>query len=344
MFNDFNIFVILLASFAACALLVPLVKKAAVPMGAMDEPNARKIHKKTTPRLGGLAMFVAFCVAYAVFGYDSACFNGILLGALVVVLIGISDDCHPMNPKLKMLGQFAAALLLIFAGGLKINMFSLFGHQFILGWMSYPFTVLCILSVINAVNLIDGADGLASGISMVYFISFIALSLLVGQGYTLASMICLIMVGVILGFLVYNFNPASIFMGDSGSMFLGYVISAVALLGYSTDAINDPLPMLSLVGVPLVDTLLAIIRRLRNKKPVFMPDKNHMHHQFIKMGLSVKQAVLLMYLIEAVFALAAISYELKSMLICCVSYGVIIVFLVWLVCKTDIIRKHTNVG
>ena len=290
--------------------LTPLVKRFAIRVGAVDKPNHRKVHTKLMPRLGGLAMFLAFVGALAVSvflvaGEQSHVVWGILLGGSLVMLVGAFDDRYDLSPKVKLLGQIIAACVVV-SFGVKVDFVTLpFGAGTNLeSWVSVPITILWIVGVTNAINLIDGLDGLAAGVSAIATGTILVLALMMGN--VTVALLCTVLLGSILGFLVFNFHPAKIFMGDSGALFLGFSLATLSVLGFKQATLVSFVVPIFILGVPLSDTFFAIIRRIVNKKPISVADKNHLHHCLLGLGLSHRNTVLVIYGIASVFALSAI--------------------------------------
>ncbi|MDA8211284.1 MAG: MraY family glycosyltransferase [Clostridia bacterium] len=306
-----------LVKYAAIALLLSLiitpgVIKLAFKVGAIDKPNSRKVHARVMPRLGGLAIFAAFALP-AMLALDfNRQFIGLLLGGVVILVLGVMDDLKDISPKVKLAGQLVAALILIGFGTKVENLTNPFGSDPIhLGWLSIPVTVFWIVGVTNAVNLVDGLDGLAAGIAA---IAAATLGLVAMENDPAITLVAFTLVGAILGFMRYNFNPARIFMGDSGSLFLGYTLAGLAIMGLAKSATVFSLfiPVLVL-GVPILDTLFAIIRRIVNDQPIFQADKAHLHHCLLASGLSHRQTVLVIYLIHgALSGVAVLLNELTT--------------------------------
>lgn len=298
-----------------CALIIallvtPLVKRLAFFVGAIDKPNERKVHTKLMPRLGGLAIYLAFILGFfiiypAISGIDSKLIWGMILGGTIVVLVGALDDRFDLSPRLKLLGQIIAALVVI-SFGLDIEIVHLpfMEDAVALGWLSYPLTVLWIVGITNAINLIDGLDGLASGVSGIATASILVLALMMGN--VTVILICAILLGAIIGFMFYNFYPAKIFMGDSGALFLGFSLATLSLLEFKQAALVTFLVPIFILGVPLSDTFFAILRRLVNKKPISAADKNHLHHCLLRLGFSHRTTVLIIWGIAAFFGTTAI--------------------------------------
>ena len=295
-------------------VLTPLAKKFGVKFGAMDKPQERKAHTRPIPRCGGMAIFLAFILTLVI----SALFmtevsnklaldkksSFFLLGSLLVFAVGLFDDFRRLSPRVKFFFQVIAASV-AFYGGLRIEAFSFFGLGFDFGIVSYFVTVFWFVLFINAVNLIDGFDGLAAGI--IFFASLVMIILSVVKGEYLIGMLFAALAGACLGFLRYNFNPASIFMGDSGSYFLGYAIAGLSVMGSIKSQVGAAMliPVLAL-GVPLFDTILSPIRRFVRGRKMFHPDKGHVHHRLVGMGLTTKKAVWMIYAITFSLCIVAI--------------------------------------
>jgi len=314
-----NYFLLFITSMVATLLLVPPIKKLARATGAIDEPSERKVHISTVPRMGGLAMFFGCVVTLLIYWDGFEQFRGIFLGMVIIVIVGMIDDSIGLEPRLKFLGQVVAAFAAMALSDVNINFLGgVVGSQFSLGWLSWPLTLLWIVGITNAINLSDGLDGLASGISLIAFSSF---GLLAYQRQDLAIFtLCLIMVGSILGFLRYNTHPAEVFMGDTGSLFLGYSLGTLSIAGNfkSLTAMALITPVLVLL-VPIADTLWAIIRRVREGRSPFSADKMHFHHKLLNTGMDHPQTVSLIYCISAALSIFAValanSSKLKYLLI-----------------------------
>jgi UDP-GlcNAc:undecaprenyl-phosphate GlcNAc-1-phosphate transferase len=303
-----SVFIATLCAFITVILVTPFVIQLAYLIGATDKPNSRKVHTKEMPRLGGLAIFLGVLVGYFVSGLYNEKLTAISLGALVILFTGILDDKFEISPKLKLLGQLLAAFLIILSG-LTITILEIpFVGVFDVGLLSYPLTILWIVGITNAINLIDGLDGLAAGVSCIA-IATISIMAFMG-GKVLILTLSFIILASTIGFLFYNFNPAKIFMGDTGSLFLGYSISVLSLLGLykSVTLFSFVIPIL-ILGVPIFDTLFAIIRRIVNKRPISSPDKGHIHHRLLSLGLSHRMTVILIYCLSAVFSVCALIFS-----------------------------------
>lgn len=332
-------------TFLFTLLFVPLVKKIAKYMNILDMPNERKVHKKPIPRLGGIGIYAGFLLGYMLFGLHTVQMNAILIGSIIILVTGIIDDIKPIPAKWKFLAQIVGATIIPLYGKILLQDISAFGLYINFGIFAYPITIIFIVSVINCINLIDGLDGLASGISSIYFLTVGIISMLLNNSNGLDIALTFIMLGSTLGFLVHNFNPAKIFMGDSGSMFLGYIIAVIALLGFKNITLTSFIVPLLLLAIPIMDTLFAILRRIINHKPLGEPDKNHLHHQLLKLKLSQKKTVLIIYGVDILFAAASIIYAVGNQMLGSNIYGIIIYVILFaltllVVLKTNIIWNH----
>lgn len=345
--NNYNIFLIIAVCFISAVVLTPLVKKIAFHIGAVDKPdNKRKVHHKIIPRLGGLAIFLAFLIGYMIFAPKTTQMLSVLIGGFIIMLVGIVDDIRVVHPGLrpiyKFIGQVIAASIVAFYGNITFADMTIFGIHFQFGIFSYPLAILFIVAIMNAINFADGLDGLAAGTSTICFITIAIIGYIMNRLGGLDVILCLIMVGSCLGFLVYNFEPAQIFMGDAGSMFLGFIISIIALLGFKTATITSLIIPLLLLFVPILDTALAMLRRILNGKSIGDADAEHLHHQLLKRTKSVRKSVLIMYAINALFATVSIFYTLGDKKISMILYGVLLILFVILVLMTDILFEHED--
>lgn len=302
------LFLAIAVAFVASILLTPLVRRFAFRIGAVDQPNYRKVHTSIMPRIGGLAIFGAFLIGYVILRPEDDHAMGILIGATIIILTGFLDDMLEITAKAKILGQLSAAVVVIMYGGLQIEVINLpFGGQIEFGFLSIPITIIWIIGITNAINLIDGLDGLAAGVSSIALIALSIMAIIMGNPFVVAT--AAILAASSMGFLFFNFHPAKIFMGDTGSLFLGFMISVLALLGFKNVAIISLIIPVIILGVPISDTFFAIIRRIRMKQKIMAPDKSHLHHCLINTGFSHRQTVLIIYGIAALFGLAAILFS-----------------------------------
>lgn len=306
-------------AFVFTLLLTPLVKVLATRAGALDRPDARKVHKVPTPLWGGLGVFVAFvCAVGGVLLWFSAfreslgdrlMWNlcGMVVGGALIVVLGMIDDRYGMPAKVKLLGQLAIAAIMI-GFGIRIDNFStpVTGMIFLETWQAAALTMFWLVGITNAINLLDGLDGLVAGVALGSALIFLLVAGLNGQWLAVLAMAAL--AGCALGFLKYNFNPAQIFMGDTGSLFLGLMFAGWSIIGLlkTTATLALTIPIL-IMGVPILDTSFAIVRRGLKRRPIFQADKGHFHHRLLGMGLSQRQAVVLIYVINVMFGLAGLA-------------------------------------
>lgn len=299
-----SIKILTIVSVVISFILTPFIKNFAIRINAVDIPkDKRKIHKKPIPLLGGMAIYISFVVTMLLKeGRLGKSEIGILIGATIIVIGGLIDDLKDIRPWQKLLFQVSAAVVLILFGveiAVVTNPFPSNSLFLKLGWLSIPITIFWVVGITNAINLIDGVDGLAAGVAFICSATIFIIAALNGRRE--AALLTAILSGAIFGFLPYNFNPASIFMGDTGAQLLGFLLSAISLKGTikSATAFAIAVPILAF-GLPIYDTLFAMIRRKINGKPIMQADRGHLHHRLLDMGLSQKQVVIIMYLTSAV--------------------------------------------
>lgn len=304
-------------------LTTPVVKTFAYKVGAIDVPkDARRMHKVPIPRLGGLAIFIGFMVSILLFVRITPEMQSILLGAVIIVVLGVVDDIMALPAMLKFVVQIVAASIPA-THGVQILAFSnpnIFSDNlyWVLGWLSIPFTVIWIVAITNAVNLIDGLDGLANGVSAISATTILVIALVGGQGQV--AIVLAALVGACIGFMPYNMNPAKMFMGDTGATFLGFILATMSIQGLFKyyAVISFVVPFL-ILGLPIFDTAFAFIRRIAHGQSPMHADRSHIHHRLIDMGLSQKQAVATLYVISAILGLSAVVLttggEQKAMLL-----------------------------
>lgn len=309
-------------SLAATLILTPLVRRLAFTVGAVDVPkDNRRMHKKPIPTIGGLAFFIGFLISVVLFVDIDKTLQGILLGSVVLVVLGVLDDIMDLPAKLKFVVQFGAAGIAV-AHGCVIETFSNpfpFGGDYInLGWAAIPVTLIWIVALTNAVNFIDGLDGLAAGVSAISAGTMLVIALMYSEASV--ALVIAALLGACLGFLPFNFNPAKIFMGDTGATFLGFLLATVSVQGlfkyYAIVSFAVPFLML---GVPIFDICFAFLRRIAHGQSPMVADRSHMHHRLIDMGFSQKQAVAIAYVISALLGLSAVvlasSNEIRSLIL-----------------------------
>jgi UDP-GlcNAc:undecaprenyl-phosphate GlcNAc-1-phosphate transferase len=291
-----------LVAMAAAAVLTPLAAMVARRVGAMAEPSDPGAEKQKTPQLGGLAIFTGVLLAAAIWmpeGKESGVTRAILAGAALITLVGAIDDAVDLPPILKLLGQIAAAVLAVVVGDVQVSNVTIpfLGVLQFAPWVGGTLTVIWLVGIMNAVNFIDGVDGLAAGLVAIDAVAFtIIVFELKGPNSTLAGILAAVTAGAAIGFLFHNFNPASIFMGDSGANLLGYLIGVVTVEGtlktYSAIALVAPLVILA---VPFLDTGFVVAKRLKYRRMPWSKDANHFHHRMARIGFSQRKTVLYMY-------------------------------------------------
>jgi UDP-GlcNAc:undecaprenyl-phosphate GlcNAc-1-phosphate transferase len=250
-------------------------------------------------------------------------FIPIIIGSLIIIITGVLDDMLELSAKIKLFGQLAAALVVVLSGVQMEFIKMPFGGTLEFGYFSIPLTILWIVGITNAINLIDGLDGLAAGVSSIALITISGMAMLQGNVFVLT--IGLLLLGSTLGFLVYNFHPAKIFMGDTGALFLGFMISVLALLGFKNITFLSLVIPVIILGVPISDTFFAIIRRFVNKQPLSAPDKSHLHHCLLRLGYSHRQTVLIIYCVAGLFGLAAVIFSQSTIWGALLVVGVILI-------------------
>ncbi len=303
-------------------LFTPLAGKFATFLGAVDHPGERRIHSRPTPRMGGLAIYTAFIFSLLlgiIFltekgGSHLIPYHDVIaisLGATVALLVGVSDDLRSLSPKEKLIGQALAAATLIFLG-VTVDFVNLpYVGIVSLGYWSIPLTFFWVIAFMNIVNLIDGLDGLAAGVCAIASLTFFVYAYRTGQIFT--ALLCLSLAGACVGFLRHNFYPAKIFMGDTGSLLLGFLLGAITVQGVmKTLAASAFILPLLVMAIPIADTAFAIFRRVKKKRPISEPDRGHIHHRFLDRGFSQRRAVLFIYLWTSIFSLVALSLRFAS--------------------------------
>ncbi len=291
---------------------VPVARWTAYKIGAIDVPkDERRVHKTPIPLLGGLAIFFGFLVGVLSFGTVDRQLIATLAGAVIIVVLGVIDDTKPLSAKLKFVVQLVAAFIVVYFGDIKISVFTnpnVFSNEQYLvlnDYLAIPATILWIVTITNAVNLIDGLDGLAAGVSSITSVTLVFISLSLGQ-YAIA-ITAIAVAGACLGFLPFNFNPAKMFMGDTGATFLGFILAILSIQGVfkSYAVITFAVPIL-MFGLPVFDTSFAVLRRLLTGKNIMSPDRGHLHHRLLDFGFSQKQTVFILYAISGVLGITAV--------------------------------------
>lgn len=299
-----------IVTFLISLLLVPIISKITKRLGIIAHTNNRTIHSGIIARTGGYAIYVSFLIGAMIFLKTDTQINSILIGGFIIFLVGFYDDIHDLKPKYKMLGQIIAALIVIFYGGISLKGFTLpLLPDFISYGIAIIVTIGWIVGITNAVNLIDGLDGLCAGISIIVLFTISMISLTYNR--TDISSLSLLLAGAIAGFLVFNFHPATVFLGDCGALFIGYMISVISLLGFgykSSTFFTLGAPIVVLM-VPIMDTLIAIIRRKVHHKSFSEADKNHLHHNLMfKLELGQTKSVITLYIVTILFSICSYLY------------------------------------
>ena len=307
------LYIFLIALFSSM-IMVPYLMRWAVDNGALDAPDSRKVHQKAIPRIGGVAICMGWFFSLLVYVDMTQQVRGVLAGALIIFFTGLIDDLYGLSPRKKFLGQIAACLITIFVGHIYISSLgNLLGSETILlpPWLGVPFTILAVVGIVNAFNLMDGLDGLAGGISVIALTAFIILGHLSGNLMIMA--VCAALLGAVIGFLKYNLFPAKIFMGDTGSLVVGFVIGFLAVMITQAPGSNiAPIVPVLILGIPIVDTLRVMGRRVFQGKSPFSPDRTHLHHNFLELGLKHRYTVILIYglsIFWATFAIMARNWD-----------------------------------
>lgn len=302
---------IFLTAFLVSMAVTPLAIKLAPKIGAMDVPkDARRMHTKAVPRFGGLAIFSGTMISMAFFLHFDQQVVGVMVGGILIYLLGVIDDLKNLPAKVKLLGQILVAVIM-YMYDLRIEFLTNFfgeGNMAFAAPVSFLITILWIVGITNAVNLIDGLDGLAAGTSAIAALCLAYVAYIYGQYLSAAAMLAL--AGGALGFLPFNFYPAKIFMGDGGSLFLGFMLATLSVMGLTKGAavIATSVPVFVL-GLPIFDTFFAIFRRMVNKRPIMEADKGHLHHRLMQLGYGQRRATLMIYGISAIMGIAAVMFS-----------------------------------
>ena len=313
-------------AFAVSNVFTPIAKTISMKVGAIDYPKARGMHQEPMPRMGGLAIVIGFMFTvlllyrFVEFG-ETRKLIGFMIGATMIVVLGMFDDIYDLRARFKFFVQILAALVAIMSG-IQIHVV-MWPVTKALTYLSVPITLLWIVGVTNAVNLIDGLDGLAAGVSSIAALCVMVLCILTGE--EMAILLTAALAGSCLGFLPRNFNPAQIFMGDTGATFLGYTLAVTSILGvFKGYAILALVVSMLCLGLPIFDTIFAMVRRFAKHQPIMQADRGHLHHRLIDRGFTQKQAVMILYIISALCGVFAILIAVKD-----AKVVVVIVFLVF---------------
>jgi UDP-GlcNAc:undecaprenyl-phosphate GlcNAc-1-phosphate transferase len=317
----------LLISVFTTIALIPVCSSLAVRLNILDIPNERKVHVRPIPRSGGIAMAMGTLLPILLTLPFHDFLKSIVVGCWIVVMFGLLDDSRGLPYKYKFAAQIAAALVVIFFGGVRITHLGSFLPEGIdlPVWLAVPLTVVAIVGVTNAINLSDGLDGLAGGISILTFLCIAYLSFLSKDGTI--TLLSIAVIGAIFGFLRFNTHPANLFMGDSGSQFLGFLAVSLCLKLTQTDSSLNRLLPLMLMGLPILDTLSVMIGRIARGKSPFLPDKNHLHHRFVRLGLSHAETVSVLYVLQSFLVTCAFLFRSQNewfILFLCLGFGFVV--------------------
>lgn len=354
--------VLFLVAGVVTIVLVPVAKRLAIRFDAIDYPSARRVNMLPVPRLGGVAIFggivaalVCLMVGMQFFGWSNPFmphdgievnYVGVLIGIAFMFAVGVVDDVVDLSPKVKMAGQIVAACIVAASGLLLSDIHNPIGEGYVeFGWVSYPLTVFYLVAFANVINLIDGLDGLAAGITAISATTILVFAVVTHRPD--AAMISVLLLGACIGFLKDNFYPASIFMGDSGALLLGFALGIISLFAVARSALFVSLlvPILA-AGVPILDTFFAIVRRKREHRPIDEADKGHIHHRLMKAGFSQRTTVLIMWAWTAMLALCGmvitVADNLVRIPIFIVAAGVTVYAIVKLRLLGDSLSHHFN--
>ncbi len=368
--NTLNAVIMVVTTFISSIILVPIFKKVAFHIGAIDYPNKRRLNKVAMPTIGGVAVFISFLIGYMIFMNPSSEMNsiliasfiilltgfiddikpipakyqllGILIASFIILLTGFIDDIKPIPAKYQLLGQLFSVCVLVFYGHITIDVLTVPGLTLNLSspW-NYIVTIMFMLGIINAIDLSDGMDGLSSGISIIYFMTILVIANIIGTLGNIDTSIAILMIGALLGFLVYNFPPAKLYIGDSGSNFMGLMVAMTAIYGYKLATFTSLIIPLAILATPIIDVLFSILRRsLKKENPFTTPDKEHLHHQLLKLKFSTKASLMIIYGINMCFSAVSILYVLNYINYALILYIALMILFLFLVLKTDIVFPH----
>lgn len=293
-------------AFIVTVLIVPQVRAFCLAKGYVDMPNARKIHKEPIPRLGGVAIWLGTMISFFIlvmftkYPYGNG-LSGILTGGSIIFLLGFVDDIYDLPPKFKLFVQIGAALIAILLGVRIDELWNPFGSAIQLGILAVPITLFWIVGLSNAMNFIDGVDGLAGTVSAIGAVALAVLAVSTVHPQPIAALLSVILAGSMIGFLLFNFNPAKIFMGDSGALFTGFTLASLSVVGLMKTVTFSVFLPIFIFAVPILDITYAVFRRLLKGKNPFKADSEHIHHKLIHLGVSHNNTVFV-FVITAVSA------------------------------------------
>lgn len=309
--NVHSHFYIFLTALFGSLFMIPMLRRWAIKNQEYDIPDSRKIHVSPVPRVGGVAIFVAFLFVMLALNEVNDQTRGLLAGGLVLFITGLVDDLYGLSPKKKFLGQIGASIVTIWVGHLYIShLGDLFGRGDIVLpiWIAIPFTIVALVGVTNAVNMLDGLDGLAGGFSVISVGAFLVLGY--HHDHVAAIVLSVALLGGLLGFLQYNTYPAVIFMGDAGSLTVGFLLGFLAvLMTQGPGSCVCPVVPFVILGLPILDTLRVMGCRICRRTNPFKPDKTHVHHKFLDLGLSHRSVVMVIYALSLFWAIIAVAFS-----------------------------------
>ena len=342
-------FIAVICAILLAYTLTPIVRVLAFKIGAIDIPrDNRRMHKKPIPRIGGLAIFLSFMTTCLLFCNIDHELMTVLCGSMLMVMLGVLDDIYSLNPWLKLIWQLGVALATVLSG-ITIDQINIGGKFVDLGIWSIPITMFWIAGLTNAINIIDGLDGLSCGVSTISSISILFVIVIQGGDYT-SALITLILIGSCFGFLPFNKNPAKIFMGDTGALFLGYTLAVISVEGmFKAHTLISLVVPLIIFALPLTDTTIAIVRRLLAGKSPFSADRGHLHHKLVDMGFTQKESVKILYSICGILGLVAVfmcdkMFEVgilfKSVTVALIALTLFFIYI--MILKNPVDRSHTG--
>lgn len=332
----YTLFLLILSAIISF-IVAPIFIKLSYKFGFVDYPNHRKQHSKPMPFSGGISIFVSFVITLIIARPIEVEYMPIILGGGLIVLIGIIDDKYDLKPSIKFIGQLVVITIPVMFG-IVIDTINPFGITVDFGVFAIPFTYLWIAVIINAINLIDGLDGLASGVTIIALSSIAVIGIL--QNNIFVMMISVILIGSTLGVLYYNFYPAKLFLGDNGSMFLGYVLGVLSILGFKNITFFSILFPIIILGVPFIDIIFAAVRRYREGVSLTRADRGHLHHKLQYLGFTHRQSVILLYFMAALFAIASVILYLSTITGAVLICLLLILSVVIIVEATDLIGTN----
>lgn len=322
------------------AAMIPLIIKVGNQLGIVAHMNKRTVHKHEIARIGGYAIYISSLIGSMLFLKTDHQINAILISGFIIFMVGLYDDVHDLSPKVKLIFEMLAALIVIVYGQVYIKGFGYFPSD-AMTLLSGIVTLFWIIGITNAINLIDGLDGLSAGISIIVLVTISVTSILSGRSDIAA--LSLVLAGSIMGFLFFNFHPAKIFMGDCGALYIGFMISVISLLGFGYNAsgfftLGAPIIVLM---VPIMDTLIAILRRKIHHKKFSEADRGHLHHNLMfKLNLSQRKSVLILYLVTILFSLSSYLYYYNQMAGTILFIALMILFEIFVEITDMISRKY----